>query len=113
MYDCGQNQYILRKEAMQYWDMMEESALVRKIFPEALELKKVHEQYREQILNGLEAQKYDTLLLVENFGFTRDWDDFTENRDQNYILKEQIPIETGSWKWTIGVWERKEQVEGN
>lgn len=113
VYDCGQNQYILRKEALQYWDMMEESALVRKIFPEALELKKVHEQYREQILNGLEAQRYDTLLLVENFGFTRDWDDFTENRDQYYIMKEQIPIETGSWRWTVGVWERKERVEGN
>ena len=106
MYDYGQNQYILRNEAMEYWNKLEDSQLLMSLFPQALELKKVHEDYRLQILDRLENGEYDTLMLIEGMGFLRDWDAFVTTRDKYYQLSEEIELETGAWKWNVGIWEK-------
>lgn len=38
MYDYGQNQYILCNEAMSYWEKLEQSQMLMKLFPLAIEL---------------------------------------------------------------------------
>lgn len=107
-YDCGQNQYILRNEALEMWDSIEESALVMRLFPRALEIKTLHEGYREMILNKLVNQEYDVLFLAgDDLGFIRDWEEFQKTRDLYYKKIEEIPIETGVWKWNIEVWKLK------
>ena len=108
IYDCGQNQYILRNEALELWDKIKNSQMIKVLFPNAMELKQFHESYREEIINGLNNKEYDTLLLVDNFGFTRDWNEFQQTKDQCYELVEEIPIETGVWKWNVGIWKTRE-----
>lgn len=106
MYDYGQNQYILRNEALSYWEELGQSQLLMKLFPQAMELKSVHEEYRMCLLSQLENCEYDTLMLVDGFGFTRDWEEFTNVRDKEYVLAEEIELETGVWKWKLGIWKR-------
>lgn len=108
IYDCGQNQYILRNEALELWDKIENSQMIKVLFPNAMELKQSHENYRKEIINGLSHKEYDTLLLVDNFGFTRDWNEFQQTKDQCYELVEEIPVETGVWKWNVGIWKTRE-----
>ena len=104
MYDYGQNQYIFRQEMEEFWRNAEDSELLRAIFPELKEFRKVHENYREQILVKLYNKEYDVLMLVEGVGFTRDFDEFQKIRDEKYKLTETIEIETGSWKWDMEIW---------
>lgn len=106
MYDYGQNQYILRDETLAYWEELEQSRLLTTLFPKALELRAAHEEYRAHLLSQLETREFDTLMLVDNFGFARDWEEFRTVRDKGYVLTEEIELETGVWKWTIGIWKR-------
>lgn len=106
MYDYGQNQYILRYETLAYWEELEQSRLLTTLFPKALELKAVHEEYRARLLSQLENREFDTLMMVDNFGFARDWEEFRNVRDKGYVLTEELELETGVWKWTIGIWKR-------
>lgn len=106
MYDYGQNQYILRNEALDYWEQLEQSRLMMTLFPQAMELKAAHEEYRKHILNQMENGEFDILMLVENMGFTRDWPEFMDVRDKRYELIEEIELETGVWKWNVGTWKR-------
>ena len=88
----------------EFWRNAEDSELLRAIFPELKEFRKVHENYREQILVKLYNKEYDVLMLVEGVGFTRDFDEFQKIRDEKYKLTETIEIETGSWKWDMEIW---------
>lgn len=108
VYDCGQNQYILRNEAMGLWESIESSEVILRLFPEAIYIKKLHEDYRKEILDKLIKQEYDGLFLVkQDLGFVRDWEEFQKTKIQYYELTEEIPIETGVWKWDVCVWKAK------
>lgn len=104
MYDYGQNQYIFRNETIELWKKWEQSAFMNKFFPEFMELKETHEQYRQYILTQLHQKEYDALMLVDGFGFTRDWQEFENIKKDRYELEEEIEVETGVWKWKIGIW---------
>lgn len=104
MYDYGQNQYIFRNETIELWKKWEQSAFMNKLFPEFMELKETHEQYRQYILTQLHQKEYDALMLVDGFGFTRDWQEFENIKKDRYELEEEIEVETGGWKWKIGIW---------
>lgn len=104
IYDYGQNQYIFRNETIELWKKWEQSAFMNKLFPEFMELEKTHEQYRQYILAQLDKKEYEVLMLVDNFGFSRDWKEFQNMKDDRYELEEEIEVETGVWKWKIGIW---------
>lgn len=104
LYDYGQNQYIFREEMTDFWEKAGESKLIQKIFPKINEFKKVHDEYRAQLLSQLENKEFDVLMLVEDVGFIRDFEDFHKLKDEKYQLTETIEIETGVWNWELEIW---------
>lgn len=104
LYDYGQNQYIFRKEMDDFWIRVSESEWIQAIFPEISDLKRAHEQYREELISQLNNKEYDVLMIVPGVGFVRDFTEFEQIRDAKYELTETIEIETGVWKWEMEVW---------
>lgn len=104
LYDYGQNQYIFRDEMTDFWKKADKSKLIQTIFPGLNEFKQVHEEYRTQLLSRLENKEFDVLMLVEDVGFIRDFDDFHKRKDEKYQLVETIEIETGVWSWELEIW---------
>lgn len=104
LYDYGQNQYIFRDEMMNFWEKADKSKLIQTIFPGLNEFKQVHEGYRTQLLSQLENKEFDVLMLVEDVGFIRDFDDFHRLKVEKYQLVETIEIETGVWNWNLEIW---------
>lgn len=105
IYDYGQNEYILRYKAMDFWNDLPSNKLLNTLFPKIEDVRYVHEKYRDSLVGDISNGSFDRLILIDNFGFMRDWESVEYVVEENYTIVDQIPISISPYSWTVNVWE--------